>query len=240
MSARAAGAPPFRTATAVQAAVVAVGVVLWMTVDKAWIAVAGLGAFLPGILRELGVLRDLDEFQREMSRRAAFHAYLVGGLATVAILSALHLGASAAYPADVVTLVLCVLWATWLFSYLLAFWGARNTATAVLLAFGSFWLLFAVLDGASGAATFTEGAVGILVHLVFVVPFALGAWGARRWPRATGWGLLAVGASLVLFLGKPNAQPWTTRMLTLTILAAPILASGVALVRGGVEEAESD
>lgn len=235
MSAHATRVPSFRNATLIQGAVVALGLMLWMTVDKAWILVAGLGAFVPGILRELGLVRDLDEFQRDASRRAAFHAYLVGGLATAAIVSAIHLtGGEVAYPGELLTLVLAILWMTWLFSYLLAFWGPRRTATAVLSAFGAFWLLFAVLDGASGAETPVEGVIGVLMHLLFVLPFALGAYGARRWPRATGWALVAAGLFLAVMLGKPSSQPWTTRLMTLTILAVPILASGIGLVR--VEE----
>jgi len=230
----------FRTPTLVQAAVIALGVFLWMTVGKAWILLAGLGAFVPGILRELGVLHDLDEFQREASRRAAFHAYLVGGLATVALVTAIHLGGEVPYPADVVTLVLVVLWMTWLFSYLTAFLGPQKTATWILLTFGAFWLLFALLDGASEATGVVEAIVGVLLHAVFVLPFAVGAYAARHWPKPTGWALLAVGAFLVVFLGKPSAQVWTTRLLTLTILAVPILASGLGLVRMRAAEATAD
>lgn len=38
--------------------------------------------------------------------------------------------------------MLVVLWTTRLFSALLAYWGARKTASAVLNAFGSFWAVF--------------------------------------------------------------------------------------------------
>lgn len=241
MTQRAASRPLLDKTTFVQALVIALGIVLWMTAGKAWIIVAGLGAFVPGILRELGVMHDLDEFQREASRRAAFHAYLVGGLATVCIITALHLGdESVAYPADMVTLILCILWVTWLFSYLLTFWGPQRTAMVVLLAFGSFWALFAILDGASGAKTVMDGVVGVLLHLVFVVPFGVGAWTARRWPRATGWFLVVAGLGLVIVLGKPSAQAWTARLLTLTMLAVPLLASGLGLVRLKADDAAID
>ena len=44
---------------------VVLGVGLWMTVGKELLWVAGLGAFGPGLLRELGWQNDQDEFQRE-------------------------------------------------------------------------------------------------------------------------------------------------------------------------------
>lgn len=230
--------PP--TPALIQAAVIALGIVLWMTVGKEWIIVAGIGAFVPGILRELGIMRDLDEFQREVSRRAAFHAYLVGGLSTAGIITGLHLtGNTVEYPGEMVTLILIILWMVWLFSYLLAFWGAQKTASVVLLAFGSFWILFGVLSGigeSEGGVVATL--VGILMHLVFVVPFAVGAFTAMRWPKPTGWFLVGMGAFMLYFLGKPSPMEWTTQLLTLTLVAVPILASGLGLVRmeGGTAE----
>lgn len=225
----------------IQAAVTATGIILWMTVGKEWILLAGIGAFVPGILRELGVMRDLDEFQRGASRRAAFHAYLVGGLATACIVTGLHLGGGAVdHPAEMVTLILVILWMVWLFSYLHAFWGPQRTASTVLLAFGAFWLLFAVLDGASEPGTPGEKAVGILVHLVFVAPFAIGAFAAMRWPRPTGWLLVVTGVAMVYFIGKPSPMSWTTQLLTLTLLGVPVLASGVGLVRMTPEDGDTD
>ncbi len=242
MTERVGGRAVLTVPTVVQAALIAVGIVLWMTVAKAWIMVAGIGAFVPGILRELGVMQDLDEFQRDASRRAAFHAYLVGGLAIVSVITGIHLtGESVRYPVEIVTLLLVILWLTWLFSYLMSFWGAQKTAVVVLLAFGAFWALFGILSGIGEGSTLVAIVVGIALHLVFVVPFAAGAYAAGRWPRVTGWLLLVVSLWFVFFLGRRSSLAWSTRALVLTTLAVPLLASGLGLVRvkaAGVEDAE--
>lgn len=225
--------PPLTAAVLAQAAVIALGIILWMTAGKAWILVAGIGAFVPGILRELGLVRDLDEFQREASRRAAFHAYLIGGLATVLTITGLHLsGDSVRYPSDLLTLVLVILWLTWLFSYLMSFWGPQRTASTVLLAFGAFWLIFAVGSGiAEGGGGFLGILVGILMHLVVVIPFLAGAYAAHRWPRVTGWALVAASVALLALIGWRSPTLWTGRLLTMATLAVPLAASGLGLVR---------
>lgn len=111
----------------VAAVLVAVGVFLWMFVDEGLLLVAGLGAFGPGILRELGVLNDQDEFQREAARRAGYHAYLVGGLLAIVILSVLEWsGGEAVVGGEWVGLVLVVLWLSWLASSVMEYRGHRR------------------------------------------------------------------------------------------------------------------
>ena len=151
-------------------ALVIAGVLLWMFVNKGLLIVAGLGAFGPGILRELGWLNDQDEFQRQAARRAGYHA--------------------------------------WLFSALLTYWGARRTTTVVLLIFGSFWLVF-------GVATIISEATRA-VH---------------RWPRITGSVLVAVASLFTWQFGPWGMDDWSTQLLTLTLLALPLFACGIALLR---------
>jgi len=101
-------------------ALVIVGVLLGMFVNKGLLVVAGLGAFGPGILRKLGWLTDPDEFQRQAARRAGYHAWLVGGLAAVLILSVLQRGKQGAeISIEWIGLILGLMWLTWLFSALL-------------------------------------------------------------------------------------------------------------------------
>ncbi len=51
---------------------VVLGVMLWMLVNKGLLVVAGLGVFGPGILREIGLLNDQDEFQRQSAYQAGY------------------------------------------------------------------------------------------------------------------------------------------------------------------------
>lgn len=216
---------------------VILGVLLFMFVEEGLLVVAGLGAFGPGILREMGWLRDHDEFQRQAAHRAGYHAYLIGGLATVLVVSALGWsGSGLEASAEWVTLILVILWITWLFSALLAYWGARKTASRVLFTFGSFWAVFVIAsligEGVEGV-TAGETALGILMAVLIVGPFFALAWMAGRRPRVAGFLLLGVAAVLfvVLLPTWAGSLAWSTILVTDTLLLAPLIASGVALLQ---------
>ncbi len=221
----------------VPAILVAVGIGLWMAAGKVWILLAGAGAFGPGLLRQMGLLPDLDEFQRQAVATAGYRAYLIGGSIACATIAGLHAtGAGVRYPAELLTFLLVVLWLTWLFAYVMQVWGPKRTAATVLATFGSFWLLFALLTAVSESNTVAEGLVGLLMGAAVVAPFFGCAWAAYRAPRATGWALLAFSAvALGLFvrpwLGGTSGQDWTTVLMTTTTLVVPLVAVGMGLVR---------
>jgi len=228
-------------------ALVAVGVLLWMFVSKAFLFVAALGAFGPGILRELGWLRDHDEFQRESAHRAGYHAYLAGGLAAALVVSAApwpRLGLDSS--PEWIRFILVVLWLSWLFSAMLAYWGAQKTAARVLRTFGSFWAVF-VLASLVGdfhmPATAQElflGLLGVLVGIGVVAPFFVLAWTARRWPRSTGLALLGVSLIFVVVFGWNRHTPLSTTYLTMTLLIGPLAVSALGLLRERSSEAEDE
>jgi len=214
---------------------VILGVGLFMFVHKGLLVVAGLGTFGPGILRELGWLRDQDEFQRQAAHRAGYHAYLVGGAVALLVFAALEvwetqLEASSEW----VLLILVVLWLAWMFSSLLEYWGARRTAATVLVVFGSFWAVFAIatMISEAGSTDAATALMGLLASVGLVGPFFLLAWAAGRWPRLTGALLLLVSA-VFLIVFKPGAgtQRWSTTLLTDALLIVPLAASGLALLR---------
>jgi len=229
----------------VAAGLVILGVLLWMFVAKGFLVLAGLGAFGPGILRELGLLRDQDEFQRQAAHRAGYHAYLIGGLATAFAVSALqsHEG-TLEDSSEWVMLILVVLWTTWLFSALLSYWGARKTASVVLSVFGSFWAVFvlaSIIGTESQDATVVNMLLASLMGSIVVVPFFVLARMAGRRPRGTGVALLAVAALFLLMF----APAWAARDFKLpsllavaTLLIVPLVASGIALLREGTQSEE--
>ena len=207
---------------------VILGIALSLFLGMGFLILAGLGAFGPGMLRELGWLNDQDEFQRQAARRAGYHAYLVGGFAAVVAVAALkfreaNLDGGAVW----VAFVFVVLWTTWLFSSLMAYWGARRTTSRVLAAFGAFWVLFVTADVVSEPSL-----VGALMALAVVAPYFVLAWTAQRWPRATGIALLAISAvafGLFFDFGR-SFVGWPTQIMTFVILLVPMIACGIALL----------
>lgn len=215
---------------------VTLGVLLWMFGAKEFLFVAGLGAFGPGILRELGWLRDHDEFQRQSAHRAGYHAYLIGGLVAVVLVSVLEWrGVAAGEATEWLRLIVLVSWLSWMFSSLLAYWGAARTTRRVLMTFGTFWLVFvgATLVGDAATSSLTDMLLGTSVGIGIVAPFFVLAWAAGRWPRASGAILLVVSVVFVAVFGRGAARgiPWSAVLVTQTILVVPLVASGIALLR---------
>lgn len=219
-------------------ALVAAGILLWMFVSSGLLFVAGLGAFGPGILRELGWLRDQDEFQREAARRAGYHAYLVAGSAALAILALLEWNSTTVEDATAWIRYLVVLaWLTWMFSSLLAYWGARKTVARLLRTVGAFWAVFVVADLVGdfhvphSARDVETALLGLGAGILFVAPFFVLAWTIGRWPRLTAYLLVAVAVLIFLVLFHTPPLPWSTIVMTRTMLVGPLLACGIAVLR---------
>jgi hypothetical protein len=187
-----------------------------MFVSRSLLFVAGLGAF------------------GQAAHRAGYHAYLIGGLAAILVLSGLEWSAELDESAEWIRFVLLLLWISWMFSALLSYWGAQRTASLVLMTFGSFWAVFVAASfiGESGSdADFSEAILGILVGVGLVAAFFVPAWTAHRWPRSTGIILLLISIGFGLVFGRKGALQWSTVALTNTLLLVPLMVSGIALVR---------
>ncbi len=214
---------------------VILGVLLSMFVADGLLVVAGLGAFGPGILRELGWLKDQDEFQRQAAHRAGYHAYLIGGLAAVLAVSGLRWRDANQDGAEWIMLILIILWVTWLFSGLLAYWGARKTAARVLLTFGAFWAVFVIASVIGESNSTAEFLLGTLMGTIVVAPFLVLARKAGRWPRRrTGAVLLAVAALFIVMFVPPQVVRGLnlpSMLVTDVLFILPLIGCGIALLR---------
>lgn len=198
-------------------------------INWGFLVISAVGAFGPGILRELGLLHDLDEFQRRAAHRAGYHAYLAGGfvsLLLVALLRSRPDGLEASEEAA--TVVLVVLWFTWFLSSLLAYWGPRKTATRILIIFGAIWLVFNIIGN-------LQSPVALVMQCLVAVPFFALAYVARRWPRVAG-GLLVVASAFFFYFFRLyrvfGPQPLEVgRPIVIVLFVGPLLASGIALLR---------
>jgi hypothetical protein len=199
-----------------------------------FLLVFGAGVFGPGALREVGVLNDQDEFQREASRAAGYRAYLAAGLFVSVWLAVAQRGTANldSELAMAVSMILILLIVVWLLSALFGYWDAKKATSGILLAFGSFWLLFVVLSHmAEPGMLFMEALV--------VVPFFGLAWTVHRWPRATGAALVLFG--LFVFFAFDLYEAFQSRMNAWPVILTmflPLMACGLALLGGGSVEGD--
>jgi hypothetical protein len=216
------------------------------------IALTGLGLFAPLLLRELGSLPWIDEFHREATTRASQHAYLVGGIFLVMVMTVLGFGGTHndegahffdAVPASLVLLIMAL---TLYLSRLLQFWGALIGAFRILLGAFCVYGLIAALATIQVVSKLTDGESPrralVWLATIYLPPLflALAAWCCRRWPRITGMFLLAICAWLIsgyqttsqFLFGAEFSLPWQTRVTLGCLLLAPLLAAGVALLAG--------
>ena len=181
------------------AALMAIAGFLLCGISWWFLVLAGVGTFGPGLLREIGLLHDKDEFQRRATHRAGYHAFLVVGLVAFALIAWFRSGEREIQnPGELATLLLALLWSTWFFSSLLDFWGAQRTAFRVLTAFGVVWLAFTII---SNTGTEWSGWPALLLHPLLALPFFVLAWLSRCWPRIAGILLLIAGVLFTRFFG---------------------------------------
>jgi len=221
------------TPTGIVATVLIVaGSVLAATVDMSFLALFAAGVFGPGTLRELGLLRDHDELQRQAAREAAYRAYLVAGATATLMVAVMRRGTvSIEGAALAVTTVLLLLVVAFFLASLLAYWGAQRAVSRTLIVLGAFWLTFVVLSH------LTEP-VAVLRESLVAAPFFLLAWTALRWPRVTGVLLLAAAGFSFFFFDMHRA--FTNRPgsgVAIVLMFLPLAASGIALLREQRESA---
>ena len=225
----------FSAVGAASVALVVAGLLLGVTAGMQWLVLFALGAFGPALLREVGVLRDHDEFQRALSLRAGHRAYVVCGLFLCAVIVARQWGeANLDHDAISASASLAFLLVTYYLTYLTGFWGAQRASARILLTFGTIWLAFVVLS--HGQEALSGHAVELGAELLLVVPFFALAWACGRWPRVAGVLLLVASLlSFVLFrLHRVVSGDHSAIVVTL-LFALPLAWCGVALLTAARE-----
>lgn len=192
------------------------------------ILLTGLGTFGPGVLRELGWLRDKDEFEMQAARRAGYHAFLVAGLASFLWIAFLRSGPrQLKHPEELATFFAAVLWFTWMFSALITYWGAQKTAFRMLLLYGGAWLAFNILGHFHQPRA-------MAMQCLLTVPFFGCAVLSRWWPRFTATILLVSSAILIVLILRlhlARGLGLVVSAITLLLFIGPLVGSGLALLR---------
>lgn len=208
---------------------------------QAFLWLFGAGLFGPTLLRELGVIRWEDEYQRDTTIRAAFHAFLTTGVLLVSIM-AIN-GFSGTYddtgknfqdavPASTAFFLLVL---TWYLSRLLQYWGPRKAAFRI---WGSMWIVWLLLTLSlifvGNREALDPSTPKVIKMLLSSLPCLLLALASLRWPRLTGLVALAYLLWFVLQSGVMTAMqprmPWEISLDIVILALVPIGAPAVALV----------
>jgi hypothetical protein len=208
-----------------------------------WLYLFGAGIFGPSLLRELGVMRWEDEFQRDTTVRAAFHAFLATGLLLVSVMAVNGFTGTYsetakefedALPASTAFFLLVL---TWYFSRLLQYWGARKAALRIWGGMAIVWaLLIASVMLGEHRDALDLSASRVLGQLVPVAALLLLALASLRWPRAAGAAGLAYLLWFLVQTGMLSTMhddlPWEITLDIAILALAPIGAPAVALLFG--------
>lgn len=209
---------------------VVVGLLLGTTVHMGFLSLMAAGAFGPALLRQLGLLSDLDEFQKEAAAKSGLRAYLVTGILLMVVVVAGNwhhrsLG-NDQVPASTIVIVMLVVYYS---SYCLSFWDTRTAVSRVLWVFGLFWLAFVILSHA------TEPIALLGEALVVPGPFILCGILCRRWPLPIGVLLLAASIGSIFFfhmvpLDATSSEKILQKAFTFVLIPLPLSVAGVALI----------
>ncbi len=222
-------------ATVIGGVLVVVGFFLTQVTWGHWgfLALVGVGTFGPGILRELGWLRDQDEFQRRAAHRAGYHAFIVTGLAAFLIYAYTRSGGTLKLPEELSLVYIALLWFTWMFSSLFSYYGPHKTAFRVLFTFGCVWGVFNIVSNLHDLVAMA------MQLLVTTAPFFVLAYASRRWPRVAGGLLVALSIfflSVYFGMSQFDRLALVVKASTAVLFIGPLLASGVALLQPRQEQ----
>ena len=199
-------------------AVYAVGcVLLGIFVHRGfYVALVGL-AFMRHLLREVGLVRDLDERQVAVSYRSSHIAFLVAiGIAAAAFINSSLIENEE--PPLIASMVLFVSLIVKVAAWQLTSRGRRRTGLVLGFAIGGFWFLFTALEGGL-SPEFLVGGIPLLAAFL-----------ALRWQRVGAVILLLCGAVTGYFFILKGMSPPQSRLIVGLLLPTPLLLAGVLLL----------
>lgn len=200
----------------------AAGLAFGFTVSPWFLAAAAGALFIPMLLRAVGVLKDLDEFQRESSGKAAVISYIVTGLTIFLMIITGRTGV-AEWDANAVlmNLLVIILMSYWL-AYFFQFWDGLAAGRIISGVILLFWLLFIVLS----AFGEDHGMTAFLLEtLVIVVPVAAALAASGRYPLPSA--LVMLTAALLHFIHFDGYEQPTVAFL----LPVPELLIGLGYLK---------
>ena len=211
----------------------------------------GVGLFGPLLLRESGLIRWRDEFQRETTYRACMHALVAVGVLIIGTMATQGFG-GLRDPKDMIaaSTVLWVLGLTWGLSRVLQFWGAAAGAFRLLLGGCAVLLVIAttrlVVFGTDSIIKLKNGPPSTSQWVLAITWLLALTLLIRLRPKYSGWLLIltAVASEPMLcgwsaYLGSPT-QGWTNTVGVWPVVGLPILAIGLSLISVRGERAGRD
>lgn len=196
-----------------------------------------LAVFAPSLLREVGLLRDEDEYGRVVTYRAGFHALLVTVLLVFATFASARPGGLDLNPNLLTGETLRkVMLLTFVVSFLLQYWGPRTGSFRILLGLS----ILLVVDGLRIVQQSHDDRLVIVLSLLAATAALVAlAFVVRRWARVGGVVLLLLCLALV-FEGVRHASiPEYAALATPAMLMQAFIVPGamaVALLRPSKEE----
>lgn len=178
------------------------------------VQLVGLGVFGPSLLRELGLLRDGDEFTRHAVYRACFHALLLNVLLLVVFMRAFFIGGFPSGSSDWnlllanMSFLYHVSLTVFAISYVVQYWGVQLGISRVLSG----------LSVIAGLSIFRDA----IHHFIFSLD--LPAWGA--WSEIS---LIACMVFLVL-AQVVSRRPRVGGILLLGVLFLALVGVGFGIV----------
>jgi hypothetical protein len=205
---------------------IATGAVLGLTLSGWFLLLAAAGAFVPGIARRLGWLKDMDEFAIAAQNSAAWAAFATTIAAASALFAAERGGIaldSLKTGSDQILVLMILGFTVYAAAYLFRYWDGKKAAILILAVFGSGLALFIVLsEWQSPMALLMEA-------LVLIVPIALILVAGRFLPVLGGILSLAAAVGATIFFGIAWGHDFNLPIIVILII--PLVISGIGFLQ---------